>query len=95
MIEEYVVTAGFEPEATASGAELNALLTVGEVFDDGVAAAALNTEGVVVASAHLKPFVALQAQAPARVALGVSDRQLLARLALPARLQQPAGLGSL
>ena len=46
-------------------------------------------------SAHLQPLVALQAQSPAGMTLGVSYRQLLACLALPARLQQPAGLGCL
>ena len=46
FIDENVITAGFEHEFAAACSELNEVFTVGKVFDDGVAAAALNAEGV-------------------------------------------------
>ena len=46
FIDENVISAGFEHEFAAARAELDAVFTVGKVFDDGVAGAALNEEGV-------------------------------------------------
>ena len=49
LIEEDIITAILELQSRGASAELDAVLTVVEVFDDGVATPALNAEGVTTA----------------------------------------------
>ena len=46
LIEEDIITTVFELQSRGTSAELDAVLTVVEVFNDGVAASSLNLEGV-------------------------------------------------